>query len=808
MFRSPHPADRARRFARGLARLAAGTTVLLIVLLAAACQYDRESRLAEIRTLHASGRFDESIAPLRVLLAAEPDQPEANFRLGVALVQTGRPSLAIWPLQKAAQSEQLKIQGGLLLASTLLATDSYEETIRAADQVLAVEPDHVAALYTRAQADIGAGRPADALVDSEHILQLRPEDFLGSTLRVAALVDLERFDEAEETHIRLIQATEEKGELELAGRACSILAQFYRSQEDLEKAVATMLDCFKRFPTNSVVQQSASDFFVQIQQRDQAIEIWRGAVEHTPEDMGLRSKLAYLLYESGRTEEAEAAYKETVDLFDSRAAWQMLSVFYRSIDRIQEAREALEKALERAKREPPDLLFALADILIAEGNYERAEEIAASLREPSYRTLLRGSIALAQGDPAKALKLIEPGLRLWPNNPGARYIAGQAALQLGDLTRALAEYREATRVGEEATDAALAMAQIYYSLHKYPTAMQFAERHIKTRPFENGDAHVIAVRSAAEQGLWGKAASLLELLDKRKGMHVLVVVERAGVMRKKEGFEAAAKVIEDSGLDITDPENTLALTSLSMDFISLEEDAKALARADRALAKHPDNPAFLDLRARILARMGRDEEARATIDKALAGDPDYGPALEAKGMFAEHQDKLAEALKSFDDAVAVDPLNPEYAYRAALVVLRQGNIEDAIARLRKIVSLAPGHAAAVNDLAWGLAESGEELDLALELAQRAAQLSRGPQTLDTLGWVQFKRGDVDAALDSFEAALEDGPDSPSVRYRMALVLNRKGDAAGARQNLARALAGPVFPEVKAAQAELARLESN
>ena len=94
------------------------TLCLLLATLTTACQYDRESRLAEVRALHAAGQFQQSIAPLRVLLTAEPDHAESNYRLGVALVQTGRPSLAIWPLQKAAQSEELRIPAGLMLAST------------------------------------------------------------------------------------------------------------------------------------------------------------------------------------------------------------------------------------------------------------------------------------------------------------------------------------------------------------------------------------------------------------------------------------------------------------------------------------------------------------------------------------------------------------------------------------------------------------------------------------------------------------------------------------------------------------------
>ena len=47
-----------------------------------------------------------------------------------------------------------------------------------------------------------------------------------------------------------------------------------------------------------------------------------------------------------------------------------------------EVEERVEKALERANSAPPALRFALADILVTEGNYARAEEIASSMKEP------------------------------------------------------------------------------------------------------------------------------------------------------------------------------------------------------------------------------------------------------------------------------------------------------------------------------------------------------------------------------------------------------------------------------------------
>src|SRR5436309_14189264 len=135
------------------------------LLLALGCGGGIEAKMAAIRTLQEQGQFAASIAELDQVLAQEPGHAEANYRLGLALVQTGEPSRALWPLQKAAEASGYEISAGVLLASTYFQTDNYDEAIRAADRVLAAEPDRPAALRIRANANVAARRLEAAYAD-------------------------------------------------------------------------------------------------------------------------------------------------------------------------------------------------------------------------------------------------------------------------------------------------------------------------------------------------------------------------------------------------------------------------------------------------------------------------------------------------------------------------------------------------------------------------------------------------------------------------------------------------------------------
>jgi predicted Zn-dependent protease len=310
------------------------------------------------------------------------------------------------------------------------------------------------------------------------------------------------------------------------------------------------------------------------------------------------------------------------------------------------------------------------------------------------------------------------------------------------------------------------------------------------------------------QGQPGPAKGVLDALARDARFRGIAVAEYTEILRASEGSEAAAAWIEQSELDLSDPVNEPALRALVSHLVAMGRAQQALERIEAALAQHPDEAANLELQGRVLMQLGRRQEAQASIEQALTKDPEFASAIALLGNFAALDGDLETALREFDRAAAADPLDAEFAYQAAKVSQMLGRSDDAVARLRNVIKRDPGHVAACNDLAWQLAERNQELDLALELSARASRASGNAATLDTLGWVQFKKGDTDAAIASFQSALALEPNASSIRYRLGLALAKKGEAAQARSEIENALAGGSFPERNAAQAELARLQGS
>ena len=104
------------------------------------------------------------------------------------------------------------------------------------------------------------------------------------------------------------------------------------------------------------------------------------------------------------------------------------------------------------------------------------------------------------------------------------------------------------------------------------------------------------------------------------------------------------------------------------------------------------------------------------------------------------QGKLDQARQEME-ALAVRQPKPVAAHTMIGILLQaEGRIADARQRYEKVLQIDRRAPVAANNLAWIYAESGQNLGVALELAQTAkAAMPRVAAVNDTLGYVYLKR---------------------------------------------------------------------
>ena len=101
--------------------------------------------------------------------------------------------------------------------------------------------------------------------------------------------------------------------------------------------------------------------------------------------------------------------------------------------------------------------------------------------------------------------------------------------------------------------------------------------------------------------------------------------------------------------------------------------------------------------------------------------------------------------------------------------------EKSIEAMKRTIELSPDHAEALNYLGYTYAEKGVKLDEAEKFIKRALKVKpTSGYIVDSLGWVYFKKGNVDEALKTLEKANDLVSDDPIITEHLGDAYMEKG----------------------------------
>jgi tetratricopeptide (TPR) repeat protein len=748
---SPGRGSRASRGRRGLALLGA-----LAALAPGGC--GPADPLDRVRELHAAGRFEDSLEPLRELLESGRDDAELHYLYGLALAASGNPSLALFSLRKAMESPEWLGPAGLQLANGALRTGNFDAAIETLTQVLEAEPENERALVLRAYARAFSRRDYEGtLADAERALDLDPDLLDALVPRAVALLGLGRVEEAgaalEELERRF---GEDSPELESSPELCAVRASFAKEKGDLEAAERLYGECLERFGDNPVLVQDAIEFFDRQRRPERSTEILRQALEKAPLARGYRVSLVLRLGQQGKDLEAEEVLREATELDQpllAADAWADLGGYYFERREFAKSAQAYEQALELVEDPPPQLLFTYADALVVAGEHEKALELSQRMSVPAHRELVQGRVYLERGEPAKALAHLSEGLRTWPENAIARYYAARAAEETGDFERAIEEYRYSIRSGPGATDARLRLARLHVAEGADSLALAVLTSGADREP-SDVEMALLELELLARLGrIAAQVPPHLAGLVARPEVLGRAVAAMAAGTRARSGPAAAADLVRRAqGLDLTQPQNAAALRERVLGLAEAGEPDAAQAALAASLAAQPESAAFHAIRGLALERSGAAAgEQRTAFERALALEGENAWALAGLArLHAAAQDQAA-ALAFYERAAAADPQDASLARAAAQILIAQGRSEEAEKRLEELLERHPYDGVAALRLAELRAARGADPERTRALAQRAARFGGGSEARELLARLPAPAGASGAAAGSAQA---------------------------------------------------------
>ena len=186
--------------------------------------------------------------------------------------------------------------------------------------------------------------------------------------------------------------------------------------------------------------------------------------------------------------------------------------------------------------------------------------------------------------------------------------------------------------------------------------------------------------------------------------------------------------------------------------------------------------------ADILISHGRGTEASAKLAAARDEQPDYAIQLfliEAETLSANNQtnrawDVLQQALKQYPDDLNL-------LYSRAMLAERRNDLPQLEKDLRAIIAREPDNAMALNALGYTLSDRTTRYAEAKALIQQAYDINPDdPAVLDSLGWVNYRLGNLNEAERLLRQALDRFPDQ-EVAAHLGEVLWANGKQREARQ---------------------------
>ncbi|SDD88472.1 tetratricopeptide repeat protein [Aquimonas voraii] len=433
--------------------------------------------------------------------------------------------------------------------------------------------------------------------------------------------------------------------------------------------------------------------------------------------------------------------------------------------------------------------------LIREQRFEEAAEgLVALMKEGEEGQRLAIQALAGSGTPALEVLsrvLDAPGLPaefgLWVALGGLAQQWGDADLAARVVERAGEVFPEDRRVGlwraevllrQQRTEAAGAAldAVLALGLTDIPERLRAASLLDGLGQPERA-AELLAEGEQSDATFAGRAAYLARLgeSDALQALYGLIKADAVAAIGPESGAETTvfdAGISDDRRFLLGQIAEVLELGEEALRWYSAVSDpARRLPAQLRIAVLHEQAGRGVEAIETLQAVQGSDSEDGETLRNAFLLEAEL---LNRRGELLPSIDALNRGLQIFEDDRAL-------LYARALTYERLDRVPEAIIDLQVLVTEDPEDADALNALGYTMADRTAEYEEALGYIERALALSpEQPAILDSMGWVLFKLGRHQEALDYLQRAFAAQEDA-EIAAHLAEVLAALGREEEARE---------------------------
>lgn len=753
-----------------------------------------------------AGDLDKARIELKNVLQIDPKDGEAYYYLGTVYEQQKNYSKAYANYLKAEELYPELLQNQARLGRFYILMSDSDKAQQKIDLILSKEPNNHEGLLLKASMMLKYKDKAQAIDIVNKIVVEQP----GYIDAVLFLVNLHLSDGDNQAAITLIDNTlaVKEGNAQLS----QILALTLMKNKDYDRAGITFKKILEANPDNSTYYNNLSAFYMQIDNKVKAEETLRASIDNDPGDVSRQLTLVKYIREIKGDDEAIEELKKLISINND------LGVLRIAIGELYNLSGDKESAIEVLKQAIKDFPGEITDV-----------DASISL----------ANLYLSEKKVVEASEVIEGVIKISPNDPKANFLMAKIALFNKDVERAILSLRIVTKDTPENIEAFLLLAKAYQlegnkeqvrsvldsayennklnadalmKLAKFQLSrdVDLAEKiidsynNIKESDYDGLSLKAIILnqKKSYEEAL--RIANILmeSYPDKAVGYHMSVPY-----YRQKGDKQKVVSVLEKGYINAKDNRSLLILLTTMQ--VSEKQFDVVEKRINAELISSPDDVELKVLLSKVYMASNNIDSAvsllNEVVDKYKSDMED--PYLLLSQIYQSKND-LSSAISILIKGKANVVSSIKIPFKLAGTYELDGDYQNAIVVYRELHKSYPENMIVINNLASMLSDHSTgkgDIELAKTLAEKL-KISEQPVLLDTVGWVYYKSGDYQEAIQYLSQVVEKFPDVNIFNYHLGMAYKMAGDKYKAKIYLEKSLSdNKPFAEKISAEAALKEL---
>ncbi len=431
----------------------------------------------------------------------------------------------------------------------------------------------------------------------------------------------------------------------------------------------------------------------------------------------------------------------------------------------------------------PDPHQVLAIMKLRAGDLEQSAEhlqdiFAYSEGEADEKLWMIANLLGSEKDKDAVLEVMEKLVASQDSSPGALYAFAHVAARLEDLERSRELLEDTLALAPDNDNAALSYISILQRMGREQEALSWLEKKLAMNGESDFNLRMAYARLLMEVRQFGKALDQFELLVDREPENIDVLYALGLLYLQSNRLDEAETLF--TKLSVQEH-----LTDTSNYYLGRIAEEKRLY--DEAGAWYQGvykGEHYFDAQVRLamlLARKGQVDEARNHLQSIRSRSGQQALVIvQAEGDLLIQAGRYEEAIGVYTEALD-DGYNPDLLYARAMAAEKTGRLDLLEQDLRSILEREPDHAQALNALGYTLADATDRHAEAYELIKKALELRPNDfYILDSMGWVLYRLGRLDEAIEYLRKALNIRQD-PEIAAHLGEVLWVRGEREQAKE---------------------------